>query len=301
MCFEDSKVAGFPAHIPCLLFCYLVLNRRSAILRERLAAVFWGDNPIDVARKNLRNTLWRLRLNFERVGGSLDQYLTVVDDSICFDKASDYWLDVEIFENTINRFRDTNGRYLAQNEAEQLQEATMLYAGDLLEGVYEDWCLHDREHFRLMYLGALGKLMSFHIAAGNNEQGLVYGDTILALDPLRERIHRNMMRLYWLMGDRSAAFAQYHLCSQILRDELGAEPMQQSINLHEQMLQDHFDPTSWLGRGNRVREMNGNMDLNAKELAQRILPKLHQLQDMAEHTGDELEQLERLIECTLDS
>lgn len=301
MCFEDRMVAGFPAHNPCLLFCYLVLNRHGAIPRERLAAVFWGDYPIDVARKNLRNTLWRLRLSFESVGGNLEQYLTVDDDSICFRKASGYWLDTEIFEDAVARLRDTRGRHLVQKEADQLQEATKLYIGDLLESVYEDWCLHDREHLRLMYLGVLGKLISFHTADGSYEQGLAYGEMMLKHDPLRERVHRSMMRLYWLIGDRSAALAQYHLCSQILRDELGAEPMQQSTNLYEQMLHDHFDLAGWLEKRIRVREKNGGGDLNAGELAQRTLPKLHQLQHMVERTGEELEQLELLIRCTLDS
>ena len=40
------------------------------------------------------------------------------------------------------------------------------------------------------------------------------------------------MRYYYLVGDRPAALVQYDGCAQLLRDELGIEPMRETSNLY---------------------------------------------------------------------
>ena len=64
----DRPLAGFPNQQCHLLLCYLLLNRHHPHYRERLAAVFWGDSPTAVARKSLRNALWRLRCALHAAG-----------------------------------------------------------------------------------------------------------------------------------------------------------------------------------------------------------------------------------------
>ena len=43
----------------------------------------------------------------------------------------------------------------------------------------------------------------------------------LALDPLHEPAHRQLMSLYEISGQRAAALRQYETCRQTLSDELG--------------------------------------------------------------------------------
>ena len=50
------------------------------------------------------------------------------------------------------------------------------------------------------------------------------GRLILLSDPLREHIHRDLMRLYAANGQRSQAIQQYHTCAEVLRAELGLAP-----------------------------------------------------------------------------
>ena len=66
--YNDCTLSGFPGQQPCLLMCYLVLNRRHSYRREHLAAVFWGDYPTAVSRKYQRNALWRLRHTLQSIG-----------------------------------------------------------------------------------------------------------------------------------------------------------------------------------------------------------------------------------------
>jgi DNA-binding SARP family transcriptional activator len=184
---------------------------------------------------------------------------------------------------------------LTPEQVADLEGAAGLYVGDLLEGVYQDWCLYDRERLRLLNLNALCKLLVFHERNGTYECGLAYGRRILACDPTREKVHRQMMRLFWLLGDRNEALAQYKRCVQLLRAELGIRPMERTRFLHKQMVRNEFDPATWPLRRDDFLPATGGTGEALPLLAQHVLQRLRRLQAMTEETSAELQQIERLI------
>src|SRR5438105_14826921 len=105
----DQVFPSFPQQQPYYLLCYLILNRYQPQNRERLAAVFWSDYPTAISRKYLRDALWRLRHIFITAGAPLAMYLTITDNSVAFVNSAPYWLDVEIFEDTMKRCQDISG------------------------------------------------------------------------------------------------------------------------------------------------------------------------------------------------
>ncbi len=244
---DGRRLPGFPNQLPYLLFCYLLLNRGQACRREQLAALFWPDVPTPVSLKHLRNALWRLRHLLETAGVSFDAYVDVSEGLVTLrpaSAASPYWLDIEVFEQVTTAWQTVPGPNLSLEQVAQLQDAVDLYAGDLLQGLYQDWCLYDRERFYLLYLNTLSKLLAFHEAHGNCERGLEVGRRILACDNTRESTHRQMMRLYWQAGDRSAALMQYRSCAQALRNSLNAVPMAATELLYQQILANELPPAS---------------------------------------------------------
>jgi DNA-binding SARP family transcriptional activator len=321
----DQPLPGFPTQQSCLLLCYLLLNRHHPHHRERLAALFWSEYPTTTARKYLRNALWRLRNALQSAGAPTDEYLLISDDSISFVNSSHYWLDIEVFETTITRYQDLSGQALTPEQAALLEEAVDLYIGDLLEGVYEDWCLYERERLSLLHLHALSKQIVFHEVNGTYERGLAYGERILAHDHTREKVHRQMMRLHWLLGDRNAALTQYKRCVQILREELGIPPMEETRLLYEQIVHNQFDPSTTLRRGSEqdpwslgprtkgsghrptsrlarhddLLSITISPDDSAQPLAEHALQKLQRLQAIIEETSVELRHIERLISKAL--
>ena len=72
-----------------LLF-YLAVTGTSQS-RSTLAGLLWADMPEEDARTNLRQVLTNLR----RVVGP---YLTITRQTVAFNRESDYWLDVEVFQ-----------------------------------------------------------------------------------------------------------------------------------------------------------------------------------------------------------
>jgi DNA-binding SARP family transcriptional activator len=295
----DQSLVGFPQQQPFLLFCYLILNRGRPHHREPLAATFWGEYPPEKARKYLRNALWRLRQALQQIGAVPDEYILIDEDSIAFLTASQYWLDVEVFEQTLNSVQHISGPKLSGDHAEELTRAVSLYTGDLLEGVYEDWCLYERERLNLLYLNALSKLMIFHGLHNEYAKGLACGERILMLDQTREKIHRLMMWLYWLSGDRNAALAQYKRCAQILREALGAKPMTETNQLYQEMVHDQFNPQRWMEERDHPSPVRSSGAASLQPVANHLLKRLQRLQQMVDDTSAEIRQLEHLISITL--
>ena len=287
----DRPLLNFPLQQPHLLLCYLLLNSKHPHLRDQLANIFWGDYPTRTSRKYLRNGLWKLRLNFEDVQASLDEFLLVGDESITFLRDSPYWLDVEAFEAAIETCRDIPGEALTASQAASLQETVELYTGDLMEGTYADWCLYERERLSALYLSTLSKLMAYHEMHGSYERGLSYGEKILSRDNTREKVHLQMMRLYWLAGDRNAAMVQYKRCVQALWEGLGISPLHETSATYQQMITNQYVPVQRLSRIRRT----GEVDPTLQSRAEKALNKLQYLQEMLEETRAELKQIESQI------
>ncbi|HUV91568.1 MAG TPA: BTAD domain-containing putative transcriptional regulator [Anaerolineales bacterium] len=293
--FHGAPLVGFPRQQPYMLLCYLLLNKKYPLQREHLAAVIWGDCPSESARKYLRNALWRLRGKFKGVGAQIEDFILITDDTISFNHSSDYWLDIEEFETRTTHFQDVPVERMSLESVSELEMAVELYEGDLLGSIYEDWCLYDRERLRLGHLNALYKLMGFHGLQGNYDRGLDCGERLLALDRTREKVHRQMMWLYTMAGDRSAALVQYQRCNQILRQDLDIHPMQETQDLYNKII--HYpaeleslpDPTTFPPPGPRE---NFN---STKHLVDSALKKLGMLQSMINDTSTELQVLEKMI------
>jgi len=290
-CIYDRPIDGFPFHQAYLVFCYLLLNRQHKQNRERLASVFWGNYSTNVSRKYLRNALWKLRSVFQSVGAELEDYLQVNDDSIAFQSSRPYQLDVETFENLLTSTRTLPGEELSQEQAQQLNQAIGLYDGELLEGVDEEWCLYERERLNLLHLNTLLKLMVYHRSHHSYTVGIEFGERILAFDNTRENVHREMMLLYWLLGEPQMALVQYHHCEQILKDQVGVEPAEETKNLYQQMLHHRYSvPTElFISKSSPV---NPNIE-TAIEYA---IHEIHHLRKVIDETKAELTRVEELLE-----
>jgi len=284
----------FPHQQAYVLLCYLLLNKNVPHHRERLASVFWGDFPTVTARKYLRNALWRLRVILGALGAPADQYIISTEEFISFGSDCPYWLDVDTFETITARLIDVPPETITPAQVAELETAANLYTGDLLGSIYDDWCLYERERLRLIYFNLLTDLMRIHGYNHAFERGLKYGERILAQDNTREDVHRTMMWLYWQLGERNAALAQYKLCCQVLREEFGVPPMDATRQLHEQMLKNRVEVMPHFARS-APPPPAGEPAANRNLPAESVLQKLRHLQKIAEETDLELRQIEQLI------
>jgi DNA-binding SARP family transcriptional activator len=219
------------------LLAYLLLNNRRSHPREVIHGIFWGDYPEEQARNCLNTAFWRLRQALEPQGVPKGTYLVTNHlGEICFNRQSNYWLDVEQFLQQADSVLVKPTPAVTDEEIAALSRALQLYQGPLLEGFFSDWVLHEREHVHMTYLNALQYLMVYYQERGQHDKSLVYAQKILEIDPLREEVHRVIINLYCQLGQRALAIRQYEICRNELADALGLQPMPETENLYRWLL-----------------------------------------------------------------
>jgi DNA-binding SARP family transcriptional activator len=224
------------------LFSYLLLYNGHPQSRESLSELLWGDAPPDKSKKNLRQTLWQLQTALKEDGEHAVPVLVADDEWIQIVAPHDLWLDVAEFEEIYNLVIKKRARELTADDMKAMQYAVGLYRGHLLEGWYQEWCVFERERFQMMNLALLDKLVQYCEIHHHLDAGLAYGQKILQFDRAYERTHRQMMRLYYMAGDRTQAIHQYERCVAALREELDVDPSERTRQLYQQICTDTFKP-----------------------------------------------------------
>lgn len=227
--FDQQPLILRPVAQNLLAFLLLPQNRyaiQSGYRRDVLTSQLWNDYEEKQARRCLSTTLWRLRQELEPEPMPHGAFIcTRPTGEIAFNFDSDHWVDTIAFEANIMHALAESVEEMDEAQVRLLQEACELYTGDFLEGNFSDWAVNERERLNLLYLKCLTRLMQYYDRHHQYDNSLSCGRAILAIDPLREQVHRHMMRMYAKNGQRALAAQQYKVCEKVLADELGIQPM----------------------------------------------------------------------------
>ncbi len=135
-------------------------------------------------------------------------------------------------------------RELAAEPASEprLREAVALFPGDFLEGFslrdspdFDDWQAATADTLRAELASVIRRLVGQLAAHGEIEEAISGARRWLAIDPLHEPAHRELIRLYAWNGDRAAALEQYRTCVRTLSRELGVAPLEETATLYAQV------------------------------------------------------------------
>lgn len=226
-----SVVDDFTSRKAVALLTYLAVAG-GAHSRDALSGLLWGESNRSHARASLRTVLWDLRQR-------LPAFVTADRQTISFQPGPSCWIDVVALHEAAERALhppgatspDNEPTLLTEDQAGALEEAISLYRGDFMAGFFisdapdfEDWMLRERERARQLALQALHRLLVHYKGEGAYRRAVDVARRLLTIAPWQEEIHRELMRLLVLDGQRSAALVQYETCREMLADELGVEP-----------------------------------------------------------------------------
>ncbi len=237
------------------LLAFLLVQPGRMYSRDKIASLLWGELSEKQAHSCLNTALWRLRKVLEPQGVHPGTCLVCTPNrELRLNWRSNCWVDVVEFEQTIQHVTDIEYKSISINAIHQLEQALALYNGELLEGCYYDWVVRERERLHLKYISALYYLLNFYQYHKEYDKAIRWGQQILMVDPLREDVHRYLMRLYTENGQRALAVRQYQYCQRILEAELGIEPMPETQMTYYNILGAQAASILWVGAGAQTGE-----------------------------------------------
>jgi DNA-binding SARP family transcriptional activator len=219
------------------VLAYLAASPGLQAGREDLIEAIWpreGERTID---RNFHPTLSHLRraLEGERRGD--------VPPPLLF-RGGVYRLNPEIaWQVDLLEFRERLERGQADVEAQDLAAAAAawegawkLYRGPFLQGYYDAWVNARRELYQRLYLELLRDLGDLYVRLGRAADAMDAYRAVLIEDPLQERIHVAVMRLYAGQGRRELVRRQYDRLCTLLAEELGVSPLTPTTDEYHRLM-----------------------------------------------------------------
>jgi DNA-binding SARP family transcriptional activator len=302
---DGRRVDAFRSQQARRLFCYLALSFNRAQAREMVAEALWGERPTGDSIRTLRSELYRLRKSFGASDFDCDVFLHVGSNAIQINTTGDCHLDIEDFQRLGMSAAAQPVELLSEDQIAGLRQAAALYLGPLMSDSYEDWCISERQRLQEMYLEILAKLLLVEARKGNLHEAIEYGYRVLREEPLMESVHRQIMRLHYLSGNRAAAMRQFETCRRLLTEELGIEPMRRTRRIYEMILADRLElsdrtaePEDMLATDEVKREPAAGTDgpaANARMAATQLQAATQLLMDTARYLNRLGEQLDHTV------
>lgn len=196
-----------------LLYC-LALSK--TISREQAANLLWDTDDSQVAKKNLRHTLYTIKKVFDlELIVSPKKHLLTLNPELEYDIDYDQFIKSHDFS---------------------------LYDGELMQGfslknadAFESWLDMERTELKDLYLHRLYNCMLQTAERDVSEMESLFARYVKK-DPLDERVYQLMMECYQKSGLYYKGIKVYQNISKLLNTELRIAPCTELTQLHRQLL-----------------------------------------------------------------
>jgi len=196
------------------LFAFLVCKR--TVSREEIVETLWSDLEKEKALKNLNSTLYYIR---QAIDADKIEKVIHASRSEIYIEENGFSCDLYEFERLLKEIRS-----FPERADKPLKQAEAQYTGDLLKGKMFEWAIPLRHRLEKLYIEQLEAACRRCLANHRPLDSLHHFGLILKLDPLREDIHHEVIRLHIELGHKSEALRQFQLLEKLLQQELGMKP-----------------------------------------------------------------------------
>ena len=200
------------------LLAILLLHANEPVPRGTLVYDLWGDEPPAGAQGSLEVYISRLR---KALGSPV---LVTRPGAYCL-KIDNGQLDAHRFEQMVGQGRSELAAGKPKPAAASLRGALQLWRGPALGDLGgESFAQVEAARLEELRLGATEDRIDADLALGRHADVTGELEALVAVHPLRERLHGQLMLALYRGGRQAEALGAYRAARQILVRELGLEP-----------------------------------------------------------------------------
>lgn len=216
------------------LLAILLLHRNELVSRDRLIYDLWGERPPASAGHSLEVYVSRLRKTLQADGA----------ERLLLTRAGGYELHVEPEQLDVvcfERLAEEGRRALSAGEygraAERFSDGLALWRGSPLGDLaYEPFATAEIERLEEQRTSVLEDRIEADLALGRHAALISELDALTRQDPLRERLHGQLMLALYRCGRQADALETYQDLRRHLRDDVGLDPSPALQRLEQQIL-----------------------------------------------------------------
>jgi DNA-binding SARP family transcriptional activator len=220
---------------------YLLANRFRPVSQDYLMGWLWPESNLKRARWSLHSAIHTLRNLISECPSSAPLNHVLLEEGyyrLCSEAR--VITDVDEFEAHYEEGRRLEKEGRARDAAAEYEKAIELYRDDyLVEDLYEDWTMVERERLSNAYMDMLGRLAAHYYETEHYQESLQGCYRILEKDRCHEDSYRLLMRCYTRLSLRERAMRQYRLCERILKQEYGTAPTSETQVLYASLHSEH--------------------------------------------------------------
>jgi DNA-binding SARP family transcriptional activator len=215
------------------LLAYLALHPSGAH-RDQIIDALWPDQSPDQGR----NRLWRAAADARTHFGDA----AVLRDGNHYQlDRTQISIDVDQLEQLLAKLEHVER---TDDELTVLERALALFNSEPLVGSDFPWAENEQRRLHGLRLDLLERAGHARLALGDPAGALAVAEVGLTLEPYNERLARLAMEAEAAIGLRSAVINRYEQLSQLLDEQLGLQPHQETRSLYRHLLgQDVRAPT----------------------------------------------------------
>lgn len=237
----EAMSLGRNARALAILKSLLAHRGGRSVSQDYLMGWLWPESDPKKARWSLNSTIYALRKLLDGCLPSLPASETVLFEGGGYRLSPRVLLSVDTDEFD-SRYEE--GIHLEEagrvtEAVAEYEKAADLYRGDyLIEDLYEEWTMIERERLGEVYVDLSRRLVVHYMEGGRLREGVRTCYQVLEKDRSDENGHRLLMECFVRLGQRGRALRQYGLCEQALRDDYDMSPSPETRALYASILRD---------------------------------------------------------------
>lgn len=230
---EERGLAGRQGR---LAFAFLVSERHRPVTKEELISVVWPDSAPREVETALSAILSKLRASLKKTGVTRAEVVEVRSGTIQMRLPADAWIDLEHAANSIDEAEGALRSGDARRAWSHAVALVVIARRPFLPGEEASWIEARRARLRFLLVRGLHILSQITAANGEGALAVQYASEIIELEPFQETGYRHLMQVHAHMGNRGEALRVFGRCRELFREELGADPSQETERVFLEIL-----------------------------------------------------------------